>query len=192
MCTIPRKVAIVAIVLFASLGLTTADTGAPAPTAAQGGPDSPGRSIRIGTVQPRNRTIDFRLDPTQALAYLQGAGDFAAVGQEAVRGVETTHYTGTVDLRKAADNAPDEQREQLEQLLESSDLTELPAEAWIDGDGYLRKLTLDLSEATGAAGASATVAMELYGFGEDVDIDVPSDDEAMDLSDLSVKGLNQG
>ena len=132
------------------------------------------------------------VDPTQALAYLRGAGEFNAAGQESVRRVETTHYTGIVDLRKALDNAPDEQREQLEQLLEGSNITELPAEAWIDGDGYLRKLTLDFSELPGAAGVSVSVAMELYGFGEDVDIDVPPDDEAMDLSDLSMKGLSQG
>jgi hypothetical protein len=132
------------------------------------------------------------VDPTQALAYLQGAGDFKAVGQEAVRGVETTHYTGTIDLRKAVDNAPDEQREQLEQLLKDSDLTEFPAEAWIDADGYLRKLTLNFSELPGAPGASFSIAMELFGFGEDVDIDVPPDDEATDLADLSMKGLGQG
>lgn len=133
-----------------------------------------------------------RVDPTQALAYLQGAGDFKAVGKEAVRGVETTHYTGKLDLRKAVDKAQDEQREQLQQLLESSNLRELPAEAWIDADGYLRKLTLNFSELSGAPVASFSIAMELYGFGEDVDIDVPSDDEATDLSDLSMKGLGQG
>ena len=60
------------------------------------------------------------------------------MGKEDVRGVETTHYKGTIDLEEAVANAPAEQREQLERLLEQSSVTDLPAEAWIDGDGYLR------------------------------------------------------
>jgi hypothetical protein len=132
------------------------------------------------------------VDPTQALAYLQGAGEFTEVGQETVRGVETTHYEGTIDLREAVDKAPSDQREQLERVLEDSGVTELPAEAWIDADGYLRKMTIDFAELGGMPGASFSIAMELFGFGEDVDIDVPSDDEVTDLSELSAKGVDQG
>ncbi len=124
-------------------------------------------------------------DPTQALAYLQGAGELAEVGKEDVRGVETTHYKGTIDLEEAVANAPAEQREQLERLLEQSSVTDLPAEAWIDGDGYLRRLTLSLSGAM-------TMSLELFDFGSDVDIDVPSDDEVTDLSQLVAKGIDQG
>ena len=132
------------------------------------------------------------VDPTQALAYLEGAGEFTEVGQETVRGVETTHYKGTIDLRDAVDKAPSDQRDQLERFLEDSGVTELPAEAWIDADGYLRKMTIDFAELGGMPGASFSIAMELFGFGEAVDIHVPSDDEATDLSDLSPKELNQG
>jgi hypothetical protein len=124
-------------------------------------------------------------DPTRALAYLQGAGDFAEVGKEDVRGVETTHYKGTIDLEEAVANAPAEQREQLERLLEQSSVADLPAEAWIDGDGYLRRLTLSLTGAN-------TMSLELFDFGSDVDIDVPSDDEVTDLSELAAKGIDQG
>jgi hypothetical protein len=133
-----------------------------------------------------------QVDPTQALAYLQGAGEFDEVGKEAVRGVETTHYKGTIDLRDAVDKAPSARREQLESFLQGSGVTELPAEAWIDNDGLLRRLTIDFADVPGMPGASASIALELFGFGEDVDIDVPSDDETTDLSDLSLKGMNQG
>jgi hypothetical protein len=132
------------------------------------------------------------VDPTQALAYLQGAGEFTEVGEEPVRGVETTHYEGTIDLREAVDKAPSDQREQLERFLEDSGVSELPAEAWIDADGFLRRMTIDFAELGGMPGASFSIAMELFGFGEDVDIDVPSDDEVTDLSKLAAKGGGQG
>ena len=134
------------------------------------------------------------VDPTQALAYLQGAGEFTEVGKEDVRGVETTHYEGTIDLEEAADKVPVGQRGQFERLLEGSGISELPAEAWIDGDGYLRKLTLSIPTTGYAplAGGDLTMTVELFDFGADVDIDVPSDDEVTDLSELAAKGIDQG
>jgi hypothetical protein len=124
-------------------------------------------------------------DPTQALAYLQGAGELTEVGKEDVRGVDTAHYKGTIDLEEAVANAPAAQREKLQRLLEQSSVMDLPAEAWIDGDGYLRKLTLSLSGAM-------RMSLELFGFGSEVDIDVPADDEVTDLSELAGKRIEQG
>ena len=126
-----------------------------------------------------------QLDPSQALTYLRGAGEFSEVGDEDVRGVPTTRYEGTIDLRAAVDEAPADQRKQLEQLLEGSGVSELPAEAWIDGDGYLRKLTLDFSA---LAEAPFSMAMELFDFGGPVELDLPSDDEVTDITELASQG----
>jgi hypothetical protein len=133
-------------------------------------------------------------DPAQTLAYLQGAGDFAEVGKDDVRGVETTHYKGTIDLEEAVANAPGEQREQLEQLLEQANVSDFPAEAWIDADGYLRRLTMTIPTAGYAplAGGDFTMTMELFDFGAGVDIDVPPDHQVTDLSELAAKGVDQG
>lgn len=127
-------------------------------------------------------------DPTQTLAYLQGAGEFTEVGKEDVRGVETTHYKGTIDPEEAAANAPAEQRGQLERLLDESGVSELPAEAWIDGDGYLRRLTMSVP----TAGADLMMTVDLFDFGAEADIGIPSDDEVTDISDLAAKGIDQG
>lgn len=127
-------------------------------------------------------------DPTQALAYLRAAGDFDEVGKEVVRGVETIHYTGTIDLRNAVDQLSGAQREQLEKLLDQGGVSKLPADAWIDGDGYLRKLTLKFAEVPGAPDAALTMAMELYDFGADVNLDIPSNDEVTDITELAGKG----
>ena len=124
-------------------------------------------------------------DPAQALAYLQGAGGFDEVGTEDVRGVETTHYEGTIDPEEGAAKLSAHQREEVERLLEGSSVSALPAEAWIDRDGYLRRLTVTLPD-------HVTTSMELFDFGQDVDIDVPSDDEVTVLTELAGKGIDQG
>jgi len=129
-----------------------------------------------------------RGDPTQALAYLKAAGDFEAVGSEQVRGVATTHHKGAIDIRKALDQVSGDQKAQLEKLLNESGVTELPAEAWIDGDGYLRKMTLAFAGLTGASEVGFDVAMELFDFGAEVDVQLPPDDEVTDISELLTKG----
>jgi hypothetical protein len=52
-------------------------------------------------------------DPTAQLEYLRGISDAEEVGAEQVAGVETTHYSGTVDLDAAYDRLPDDTRGEL-------------------------------------------------------------------------------
>ena len=124
-------------------------------------------------------------DPSQALAYLKAAGDFDEVGSEQVRGVDTTHYKGAIDMRKALDEVDGSQRAQLQKLLDEGGVTELPADAWIDSDGYLRKMTLALA---GTAGAGFDVTMELFDFGSTVEVDPPPDDDVTDITELATRG----
>ncbi len=112
-------------------------------------------------------------DPTQTLQYLSGATkDVEEAGTEEIRGVETTKYTMTIDLSEATE-------------LETTGVTEVPAEVWIDGDGLVRKTVTHFDGITAAGGpTSMTVTQEIYDFGEEVDIEVPGDDEVMDFGDL--------
>jgi len=127
-------------------------------------------------------------DPTQMLAYLRAAGDFEEVGKETVRDVETTHYRGTIDLKKALETVPEGQREQIVKLIDEGGLTELPAEAWIDGDGLLRKMALELAKIPDQEQGSMTMEMELYDYGAEVDVQPPPADQVADLGEL-FKGL---
>jgi hypothetical protein len=45
-------------------------------------------------------------DPSKALAYLGTRGDFEEIGTEQVRGVETTHYKGAIDLARRSTRFP--------------------------------------------------------------------------------------
>jgi hypothetical protein len=119
-------------------------------------------------------------DPSQALDFLQGASDdFHEVGTEDVRGKPTTHYTGTVDLNKVAENAPADLAEQYKKLAELAPSPTVPMEVWIGDDGYVHKLRFEQKL---AAGSSMTMEEELYDWGTDVNVTVPSDDEVVDLT----------
>jgi len=121
-------------------------------------------------------------DPSQALDFLQGASDdFHEVGTEDVRGEPTTHYAGTVDLDKVADNAPSDQAEQYRKLAQSAPSPLVPMDVWIGDDGYVHKLRFEQKP---APGASMTIEEELYDWGTSVDISPPADDEVVDLTQL--------
>lgn len=132
-------------------------------------------------------------DPSQILEYLRGAGSVEEVGTEEVRGVETTHYQGVIELDKAVELAPEETREQvrqaIEQLKEQSGLTELPVEVWVDGDGLPVRIQYSFAgslAATGSDGDFTTVfTMELFDWGTEVDIEPPPASEVTDISELT-------
>jgi hypothetical protein len=121
-------------------------------------------------------------DPSQALDFLQGASDdFHEVGTENVRGEKTTHFAGTIDLNKVAENAPADLAEEYKKLAEQAPSPTVPMDVWIGDDGYVHKLRFEQKL---SAGASMTMEEELYDWGTDVNVTVPSDDEAVDLTQL--------
>ena len=130
-------------------------------------------------------------DPSQVLQYLRAASeDVEEVGKEDVRGVETTHYRMTVDLRKVVERAPEDQREQLrasvEQLIEASGIETVPTEVWIDEEGLARRIRLayeTMELAPGQTGAM-TMTMELFDFGVEVDIQPPPPEGVTDIREL--------
>lgn len=132
-------------------------------------------------------------DPSGFLRFLEGTGDVQRVGSEDVGGAPTTRYSGTFTLQQALDQSGDKAAVQrmVDQLKlpDSFFATRIPFDAWVDGDGLVRKvhITMDLA-ALGAsdspAGAGVDMTMELGGFGEPVDITVPSDDQTLDFSQL--------
>jgi hypothetical protein len=121
-------------------------------------------------------------DPSQALDFLQGASDdFHEVGTEEVRGEPTTHYAGTIDLNKVAENAPADLAEQYKKLAELVPSSSVPMEVWIGDEGYVHRLRFEQKL---AAGSSMTMEEELYDWGTDINVTVPSEDQVVDLTQL--------
>ncbi len=124
-------------------------------------------------------------NPANALGFLRGASDdMVEAGTEEVDGVQTTHYKGTADFQKVADEAGD-LGPVYEQLLEVSDFDSIPIEVWIDDDGRARRLTYELPVPEARGGGTATITLEFTDFGADVDVTPPSDDESFDLGSLT-------
>ncbi|MFJ9902050.1 hypothetical protein ACIRVK_03940 [Streptomyces sp. NPDC101152] len=81
--------------------------------------------------------------PNQSVKLLLASGDLRRVGEEKVRGVDTTHYTGTV---KASDLASGELRRQLSQAGVVSESVDI----WVSGHDLLVKKVERGSTSSGA------------------------------------------
>jgi hypothetical protein len=129
-------------------------------------------------------------DPRRTLDYLRVvSGEIRTVGQERVRGVATTHYRAAVDLRKYPDVVPDEQRELVrkatEKLVEQLGVGAMPVDVWVDGDGLVRRVALELDAgAAGSVPVATTMTMDLYDYGTPVHVALPAASEVSDLAAL--------
>lgn len=118
-------------------------------------------------------------DPSQMLEYLRATSEVEALGEDTVRGVDTTHYEARIQLDRIAERVSPEAARALEQMTRGSGIKEIPIEVWIDEDSLVRRLTMDWHP----KGSSFVFEMEMFDFG-DVQIDVPDASEAVDLSKL--------
>jgi len=136
-------------------------------------------------------------DPTQYLKDLRGAGSSVAVaGQEPVRGVPCTHYTGALDLRKAAEAqlGPVRARARgaVQQLIERTGQARIPVEVWIDGSGLVRRIRLNLSGKPTAHAISTSIQTEYFDFGSVPAVTAPPPAEVFDVTGQALRGLGAG
>ena len=140
-------------------------------------------------------------DPAASLQYLRGAsGEVTKVGKEPIRGVDTTWYSTTVDLSRAAAEAPPEVGKTIRQITEAFGIERIPVEVWIDSSGRARRVRQEVDySSSGAAGRfpagtlpeSVEITLEFYDFGTSVSVELPPADEVADLAD-AVRRLESG
>jgi hypothetical protein len=124
-------------------------------------------------------------DPSQALEFLKGAvGDMRKVGTETVRDAQTTHYAGTLDLKKASSNVSADVKPAVDQAISSLGTSKLPADVWLDDQGRVRKLHLQAGGTAQATAPAGTVELELYDFGTPANVQPPPADQVTDLSNI--------
>jgi hypothetical protein len=142
-------------------------------------------------------------DGTEILKLLDQAGGVTTVGNEQVRGVDTTHYQGTLDLASALAEASADQRAKAESELgkvgiDPSSAT-LPVDVWIGADGLVRRVKVGVEglQTTGTTAASSTgspggsVTIEFYDFGQPVNITVPSADQVFQIDPAMLGSLGK-
>jgi hypothetical protein len=134
-------------------------------------------------------------DPTSGIEQLRGASQITKVGNEKVRGVDTTHYRLVIDLDKAVRASPAAVRDAMQKLRNLYTVKTVPAEVWIDSHDRARryKTTIDSSTiklpcqtaiASNPFTGTITTSYEVYDFGTVVDATPPPADQTTDLSAL--------
>jgi hypothetical protein len=140
-------------------------------------------------------------NPAELLQFLRGTSDeIEELGEAEVRGVETTRYRATIDLEEAAERAadagdlPDEMREAMkagvERMKAQTGLETLPVEVWVDDDGLLRRMQMDLSFPVEAQEVAMEMTMDLFDFGVDVSVAPPPESQTVDITTLAGGGGN--
>jgi hypothetical protein len=121
-------------------------------------------------------------------------GEVDDLGREEVRGVDTQHLRTQLRLADLLEQADPERRDRIEQQfgergLDASALDgPSTVEAWIDDDGRVRRMRLTMELQQGGETATLVQTMEMFDFGEPVDIEVPSPDQVSDVDPSSILG----
>jgi len=135
-------------------------------------------------------------DPTCQLEYLRGVSDSVEkIGEERVRGVQTTRYEAIVDLNKEVAGLDAGVKEANQELVKRLGTSKLPVEVWIDEENRVRHYALDVSVPMPKNAASPNASqgddrlrtrmvIEYYDFGTPVDVQAPPEDQTMDGSKL--------
>lgn len=128
-------------------------------------------------------------DPGQALGQLNAvSGDVETVGEEKIRGVATTHYRATVDLRRYPDlvSEPDRAaaRDAIDGLIGRSKASRIPVDVWLDDDGRVRRLAQKLALEVPGGPSAVEQRFDFYDFGTRVRIEIPAASDVTDLTDL--------
>jgi hypothetical protein len=129
-------------------------------------------------------------DPRDAFAYLEAvAGGIETVGTEELRGVATTHYRATVDVAKALELVPAEQRNgltDLDQMLGQSGLSQIPIDVWLDAEQRVHKfeMAFDLGAPGSGESARSALTMEVWDYGAPLELELPPPDQVVDASAL--------
>jgi hypothetical protein len=113
------------------------------------------------------------------------------LGEQEIDGVRTTHYLGRVDFERYLARLPRAQRQRLalsltrfQSVTQGGTLTPV-VDAWVDGDGLVRRFGMTVAVASGAQSATMTMTMDLHDFGKAVAVTLPDASEVADVTQLS-------
>jgi hypothetical protein len=121
-------------------------------------------------------------DPTDFLAFLKQVRDVHKVGSENVHGTPTTHYKATIDLDDVA-AADHDAANTVRQLKKLGGPNTSPTEVWVDGQGRIRRETIDYS-AEQPTPTRMHFTIDYEKFGVPVDVQLPDADDTVDFSDV--------
>jgi hypothetical protein len=138
-----------------------------------------------GTGSPRGPLGTFD-NPSDSLRHARAIGNVEEVGTERVRGVECTHYSGTLDVDDVPRELPRDRlwngRYQVNELKKHLIGTRVPVDVWVDGDDLIRRIEETWTSSVRGRKQTAEMTMEFYDFGVRAAIEPPPATEALDFS----------
>lgn len=124
--------------------------------------------------------------PTQMLKLLGAGGQVSSLGNETVRGVNTTRYHALVDFTSYAAQVPAGERAAMQRyaqvLQRITGSSSLPIDVWIDAQQRVRRFSTTVEVCTPDGPLSETVSMELFNYGHEPVVVTPAESEVTDVS----------
>lgn len=131
-------------------------------------------------------------DPSETLSDLEATSDrVERVGTEEVRGVSTTHYSATIELRKLPAVVPAAKRasarRKADKLIEVTGTDSYPVDVWIDKHHLVRRVQVSLKMKIPPQEASMHMDLttEMYDFGPKPKAKRPPASETVDAAKLA-------
>ncbi len=122
-------------------------------------------------------------DPGLMLAYLKSAVGVRRVGSDLVRREVTTHYSTIVKTQTFIDQVPKDQQKAMRKFLRLMGIKTYPVDIWVDRDGVVRKVAVDLEyKLPDAAYVKMQLTEEYYDFGIEADIKPPPAKRVIDVT----------
>jgi len=122
-------------------------------------------------------------DPRATLEQFEKSGEITDTKEEELDGVQTTHYTVTVDVEKLAANQEDPtMKSAMDQAIQGG-LKDFPVDVWINEDDLPVRFVMDMPTPNPATGKSESVKMQIdyTDWGKPVDITAPPAAEIAEL-----------
>jgi hypothetical protein len=128
-------------------------------------------------------------NPAQQLEFLRAvSGRFTKLGTGRVRGVTTTRYRTSIDIRKYPNLVPEQQRKTMKKSIDTlvgvMGTPTYPVEVWIDAKQLVRRMTMRMDMKAPTGSMAFAMSMEFYGFGRPVSVTFPRPEETVDMTKL--------
>ncbi|MFD6424201.1 hypothetical protein [Streptomyces sp. NPDC060198] len=122
--------------------------------------------------------------PEKSVESLLASGTIKKIGEENVRGVATTHYSGTVDVAALSEKTAGLDAAQLEEFKEQLDKTGITKETvdlWVDENDLLIKQTSSADSANGAVNSTSFFS----DYGSAVSVAQPPAGDTVDFKEIA-------
>ncbi len=132
---------------------------------------------------PSLRQLKQNSDPSQTLKQFEGAGVITAKAPEQLNGLSTTHYSITVDIRKAIRGLTDPELKDMVEKALPSGVDTFPLQLWLGQDNLPVRMIMVVpfeNPSTQAPG-QVRISIDYSNWGKPVEIAAPPADEVGEL-----------